>query len=400
MGDVLRQERSLESVTRFTQAAAPWVLCAVMFAVTLLIYSVGRHDPVRDGAMVLCAVVAAAACGLARWRLWPLFWVTGVGVLLFSSWPTAIVASYYVGTRLRHGFHMVLYASAAVMGLLAVPAVYEVFGLRFPLGSDVRLSLTERAISLLPLIAFPLTVGLGINARRQVLAGVRERADRLEREHEARAEQARAAERSRIAREMHDVVAHKVSLMVMQAGALEVEARDTEAARTAALIGDTGRGALTDLRAVLGVLRSAAVNDRLAPPPLLSDLDRLLEQSRSVGMIVDRHDQGVVRPLGAAAERAAYRIVQEALTNAHRHAQGAATSVVLSYRPDGLEVTVRNTTPATGPVVPSWPGGGLGLLGLRERLELIGGRFDFGPRPDGGFGVRAFIPDTSAGDVT
>jgi signal transduction histidine kinase len=187
---------------------------------------------------------------------------------------------------------------------------------------------------------------------------------------------------------MHDVVAHRVSLMVLHAGALEVNSPDEHTAAAAALIRTTGREALADLRDVLGVLRSP--DAALQPQPVLADLDALIEQSRAVGIQVGRRDEGEARPLAAAVQRAAYRVVQEALTNVHKHAVDAATDVVLRYLPGAFEVTVRNATPVQPPG--SLPASGLGLAGLRERVELLGGEFDALRRIDGGFVVTARLP--------
>jgi signal transduction histidine kinase len=227
-----------------------------------------------------------------------------------------------------------------------------------------------------------------VNARRRAVAALRDRAERLEREHHARTEQARAQERTRIAREMHDVVAHRVSLMVLHAGALEVGTDDEGTVEAAALIREIGREALGDLRGVLGVLRSGG--DATAPQPTLADLDRLLDQTRGLGIRVTRRDEGETRPLPELVERTAYRIVQEGLTNVHKHAGDASTDVVLRYLPAGFEVAVRNG-PAPPPVDPL-PGAGLGLSGLRERVGLLGGEFEARREPDGGFGVVARLP--------
>jgi signal transduction histidine kinase len=238
------------------------------------------------------------------------------------------------------------------------------------------------------MLGLPLVAGLWVRARRQVLDGMREQAGQLLREQVLRADQARDQERARIAREMHDVVAHRVSLMVLHAGALEVGAPDVRTAEAAALIGGVGREALTNLREVLGVLRSP--DPVRGPQPTLADLDRLLDQSRALGIVVNRHDEGEARPLPPTAERTAYRVVQEALTNVHKHAGNAETDVHLRYRPAELEILIRNR-PAGG-ADGDLPGSGWGLVGLRERVELVGGRLEAGPRHEGGFQVLAEIP--------
>jgi signal transduction histidine kinase len=191
---------------------------------------------------------------------------------------------------------------------------------------------------------------------------------------------------------MHDVVAHKISLLVLHAGALEVSTPDDTTRETAALLRSIGREALVNLREVLGVLRSPyhAADAALAPQPVLGDLDRLLDQSRTAGVPVTRHDEGDVRALPPTAERTAYRVVQEALTNIHKHAGNAAAQVTLRYLSGHLEVTVRNgpTERRSEPM----PGSGTGLVGLRERVELLGGTLEACRQSDGGFEVHARIP--------
>ncbi|WP_242614394.1 sensor histidine kinase [Actinomadura roseirufa] len=383
------RDRTLEAAARLTDRLAPWALGSVLAAFTLLDYSAGRHGAAEDLAIALFAAGAGGAAATARRRRWPLFAVTAVGAFLFSCWPAFLVASYYAATTTRRGAHLAAFAGTAAAALLAVPVAADILGTGLVLGPEDRMSAGDRVFSVLFLVGLPLAVGLWINARRQVLAALAERAGRLEREQAARAEQARAAERARIAREMHDVVAHKVSLVVLHAGALQSDAADEDTRRAADLIRATGREALANLREVLGVLRAAHAEPR-TPPPALSDLERLLAQSRAAGLTVRRRDEGAARPLPDAAERAAYRVVQEALTNVHKHAAGAAAEVVLRHRPGHLEVTVHNGPAEAAPDLP--PGGGLGLAGLRERLALLGGTLEAGPRPDGGFAVRARVP--------
>jgi signal transduction histidine kinase len=242
-------------------------------------------------------------------------------------------------------------------------------------------------------VGVPVLGGLWIGTRRALIENLRGEAERLQREQHLDAERAKAQERARIAREMHDVVAHRVGLMVLHAGALEVSLTDPDAVRQAALVRQTGREALEELRQVLGVLRAREDAALLGPQPTLADLDRLVQQSREAGMEVRVAVEGERRRLPATVERTAYRLVQEALTNVHKHAAGAATEVGVRYTGQGLTVTVHNARPAGGPSLrPALAGGGHGLLGLRERVTLLGGTFQAGPRLDGGFEVCASIP--------
>ena len=238
--------------------------------------------------------------------------------------------------------------------------------------------------------------GSYVGVRRDLVAALRERAVRAEQEQEQRADQARLGERARIAREMHDVVAHKVSLIALHAGALEVQSAPTaeQVGITAGLIRTTAHEAMEDLRKVLGVLRAAdGDGSDLAPPPRLDDLVRVVEASRAAG--VQAELVVAVGDLPDELARAAHRIVQEALTNVHKHARGAATSVTISGgEADGVTVEVVNRRPvAAGALL---PGSGSGLVGLEERVVLLGGAFDAEPTPDGGWRVRAWLPWTPA----
>ena len=245
-------------------------------------------------------------------------------------------------------------------------------------------------------IVVPTILGLWIGTRRLLVANLRERADQLEREQHLMAERAAADERTRIAREMHDVVAHRVSLMVVHAGGLEVAANDPVVVETAGVIRTTGREALAELRSVLGVLRSGGHDAPTAPQPMLTDLGELVSGWRMAGMAVRLTVTGQVRPLPAGTERTAYRVVQEALTNAARHAPGAAVDIRLRHGERALHVMVVNDpgkpTAAPAPVPP----GGFGLVGLRERLSLADGTLDSGAMPGGGWRVQASIPISEA----
>ncbi|MDH6676161.1 signal transduction histidine kinase [Rhodococcus sp. LBL1] len=240
-------------------------------------------------------------------------------------------------------------------------------------------------------------LGAYIGLRRKHLEGLHERVRHAEAEREVRAAQARLAERSRIAREMHDVVAHKVSLIALHAGALQVTAAPDAARvhRSAELIADTARAALTDLRSVLGVLRDSSDEDHPDPPqPRLVDLPALVAASREAGIpIAENISADLGSPAPSVLALAAYRVTQEALTNIHKHAAGASTTVEIHGRPGGsLTIEVVNSAPAD-PATPSGlTGSGAGLVGLRERVGLASGTLEHGPTPDGGWRVFASSP--------
>jgi signal transduction histidine kinase len=229
--------------------------------------------------------------------------------------------------------------------------------------------------------------------RRGFYAALEERAARLERERDAQAQIAAAAERARIARELHDVVAHNVSVMVVQAdGASYALDADPERARQAlGAIAATGRQALAEMRSLLGVLRSAGdITAELEPQPGIEQLTGLLEQARASGLLVSFTVEGVPRPLPPSAALTAYRVVQESLTNARKHGGPTVTAAVtLRFCEDGVAVTV--TDDGKGTADPA-DGLGHGLIGMRERVELFGGTVSAGPRPGGGYRVAATLP--------
>lgn len=230
--------------------------------------------------------------------------------------------------------------------------------------------------------------------RADQIAALAERVRAAEADREQRDREAAALERSRIARELHDVIAHSVSVMVRQAEAGRyVSAKDPAAAATAlATIADTGREALTDMRILLGVLRADTGPAATAPQPTLDDLPDLIRRVRDSGQAVRLRVDGTPRPLNRASQLAAYRLVQEALTNVVKHAgPDAETEVVLSWAPRRLRLQVSNTGSSTLPAADGSPGGG-GLRGMAERVQLAGGRLHAGPGPTGGFQVEAEIP--------
>jgi signal transduction histidine kinase len=235
--------------------------------------------------------------------------------------------------------------------------------------------------------------GRAVRARALLTEELHEAAIRAEEAHASEAQRAMAEERRRIAREMHDVVAHSVSVMVVQAGgARRIIDRDPDrAAQAAAQIEYAGRAALVEMRRLLGLLHAGeGETGALAPQPSLAELDALVDRSRAAGLPVEVRVLGERRPLPAGIDLAAYRIVQEALTNTLKHAGAAPTEVHLRWGEDELELeildrggdgTARNGT-----------GGGHGLVGMAERVRLYGGELEAGPRPAGGFRVRARLP--------
>ncbi len=262
-------------------------------------------------------------------------------------------------------------------------------------GAIDRILLATVLFSGTALVAWVL--GDSMRYRRAYLTSLEDRAARLERERDAQAQIAAAAERARIARELHDVIAHNVSVMVVQAdGAGYALHRDPDRAGQAlAAISRTGRQALAEMRRLLGVLRSDDQPAELAPQPGLDQLRELLDQAREAGMSVSFTLEGPARPLPEGAELAAYRVVQESLTNTRKHGgMAAAAAVTLRYERDGLLLQV--TDDGLG-AASAGEGPGHGLAGMRERVEMYGGTMRAGPLAGGGYQVTARLPDAGAG---
>jgi signal transduction histidine kinase len=286
--------------------------------------------------------------------------------------------------------------SGLIGGLCAAPLAQ----LTWP--ADGKDSLGRVLVVLFQMVPFALAWVLGdsLRTRRAYLDQLEERAARLEREREAQSQVAVAAERARIARELHDVVAHNVSVMVVQAdGAAYVLDTAPEQAKNALeTISGTGRQALAEMRRLLGVLRTGEQREsgEYVPQPDVRQLDELIERVRTAGLPVDFKVEGTPRPLPSGVELTAYRIVQEALTNARKHGgPQVGASVRLVYFDDGLGLLVEDD----GKGAPhemyedgGADGRGQGMIGMRERVGMVGGTLDAGPRPGGGFRISALLP--------
>jgi signal transduction histidine kinase len=258
-------------------------------------------------------------------------------------------------------------------------------------------SWTVTPVGLLSTIG-PAVVVLYLNARKELLRSLRDRAERAEREKHLMAEQARFEERRRLAAEMHDVLTHGLSLMVLQAGALGVTSTDPDVRKAAEDIRTAGAGALDELRDLVGVLNSdpaEADERRLAPVGAAPAPDPAepARESTAAGLPVELDVTGERSVMSPTIARTVHRIVQEALTNTRKHAPGADVRVRLRYRPEGVSVRVRNSAPASPPDdVLAGSGSGLGLTSLGHRVDLVGGTLTTGPTGDGGYEVAAELP--------
>ncbi|HEY9288037.1 MAG TPA: histidine kinase, partial [Candidatus Dormibacteraeota bacterium] len=230
--------------------------------------------------------------------------------------------------------------------------------------------------------------------RRAYVAALEERASRLERDRRVDRQLAADEERARIARELHDVVAHDVSVIAIQTGAARTvqQSQPAAAAEALTLIEDTARKTLVELSQLLGVLRKIDANGaQRAPQPGLDQLPRLVEEIRAAGLQVEYRVDGMPQALPPAIDLSAYRIVQEATTNVLKHAHAQHLEIAIGYRPREIQLRIRDD--GSGP--PRGGGGGHGLVGMRERVALFGGQLSAEPRPGGGFEVLATLPTTA-----
>ncbi|WP_433545037.1 sensor histidine kinase [Streptomyces sp. CA-294286] len=329
---------------------------------------------------------ALACCALWLRRRWPLGVagaLTALSVFSPASSGAAAVALFVV----------TVHRPFRIAGRFVVAAVGAGL-LQTALRPDPSMSFRAAAVAGLVVTLLVVSWAMFVRARRQLVVSLRERARRAEVEAGLRAEQAQRLAREAIAREMHDVLAHRLTLLSVHAGALEFrpDAPPAQVARAAGVIRDSAHEALQDLREIIGVLRSPHAGDEHRPQPTFATLDALVAESRQAGMEVVL-DNGVADPgaVPASVGRTVYRIAQEGLTNARKHAPGAEVAVTVSGRPgDGLTVEVRN--PAPEGEAPAVPGSGQGLIGLTERAALAGGRLGHGHAEDGGFRVTAWLP--------
>ncbi|SBT42030.1 sensor histidine kinase [Micromonospora auratinigra] len=348
------------------------------------------------GWSVLCAAPVVAR----RVAPWPAVGaaVASLAVLVpLGHSPATQGLAFVVLTYTMAAYRPARPAAAAAL-LIWLPVV--VANLLVPPAGAVEIGPAYLVLNNVLIAAVAYAVGRAVRARRQSTRMLRERARIAEATQRSLAEQAVADERRRIARELHDVVAHQVSVMgVLATGARRVLRRDPDAADEAmATVEETGRATLRELRRLLDVLRTdAEPAAELAPQPGLTGVEALVEQVREAGLAVTLRVDGGPAPVQEGVALAVYRVVQEALTNALKHAGPATALVRLTWTADALAVEVTDT--GRGPA-PAADRVGHGLVGMRERVALYGGVLRTGPRPGGGFRVYARIPlDDSAGTV-
>lgn len=362
---------------------------AVLLDVVLILLAAGTglwrdlvFDPSRVRMLALptwsyAAAQVLGALTLVARRRWPVrvVWVNAV-LCLVSPTQAAYVAVYSLGA----------YARRTVP---AVPAFVVLLGF-WALGAQ-QWRLTDPVTSLV-LLCGGLLIGLWVRARRALVDSLTERAVRAERERVLSTELALARDRARLAADVHDTVGHWISLMVLQAGALNVSSRDADTRRAAGTIEAYGGQAITELRDVLQQRRTDDETTVAQEPPAAAPpLAELLARARQGGLVVTCHHQGTP-PDHDSTSSVVYRVVQECLTNATRHAAGATVEVVLEHRPGATVVEVTNSRPHTSPAPSAEGSAGTGLIGLRQRVGLLGGRLEARHLDGGGFRVRAVLP--------
>ncbi len=401
-------QRDAHGGTDIPRSLRDWVVDIMLFGFALLAgvgHLFANHREVGASLFVLDATVGLPCC-LLVWvrRRHPLAvgWIAvACSTVSEAAGGAAIVALFTVAVHCQPRRTLQL-AGLSALSAVTCALIYT---------SHSRFNYGTFAFWLIVTIA---VVGFGwfVRARRELLLSLRERAQRAEDEQHLRVREAQLAERARIAREMHDVLAHRISLLSVHAGALEFNpgASPEEIARAAGVIRVSAREAQEELREVIGVLRAGSEFDDLQPPqPTIGDLERLVEESRAAGMDVSFRDGLADHSLSPILGRTVYRVVQEALTNARKHAPGEVVTVTLDGdRASGVRVevvnrpwvgqatTARDGHPArahddgsdgTGHV-----GSGTGLVGLAERVTLVGGALLSEPLAGGGFRLRATLP--------
>ncbi|WND34140.1 histidine kinase [Streptomyces sp. BB1-1-1] len=374
------------------RTARDWIVDFTCFLLAVVIGLLAadtlQDEPDLSPAMeVADQVVGALACA-AVWlrRRWPVgLAVAMLPVSLVSATAGGAVLASLFTLAVHRPFRYVAWTGGASLAL--VPLYYW---MRPEPGLPYLASLVIALLLAVAVIGW----GLLVRSKRQLLLSLHDRARRAETEARLRAEQAQRLAREAIAREMHDVLAHRLTLLSVHAGALEFrpDAPREDVARAAGVIRESAHDALQDLREIIGVLRAGESDDAGRPQPTLAALEALVAESREAGMKVALAGR-VTDPAAVPASvgRTAYRIAQEALTNARKHAPGTEVTVSVTGAPgDGLAMSVRNAPPEGE--APHVPGSGQGLIGLTERATLAGGTLEHGPTPEGGFEVRARLP--------
>ena len=355
---------------------AATILGLSLFAATLGPEPVDRRDP--DAFAFLLIVLGCVPLMFRRRAALPVLWIVCASAIAYAAfgYPDNLVVSLVLATYTAAS----LEPRERVRTLVAPVAL--VAGIAAQLAAQTGFNWLEVVGGVTFSVAIPIAVGRAVFNRRR----------RLREDRERMAHDAVVQERARIARELHDVVAHAMSVMIVQAGAARtvVERDPGEAARALRRIEDTGRFGMAEMRRLIGVLKAGDEEAELMPQPGLAQLDQLLETVRSAGLPVEAVTEGTPRPLPPGVELTAYRVVQEGLTNVLKHAGGAHARATVRYEEDAIAVEVADD--GRGAVVDPNGTPGHGLLGMRERVAVFDGTLETGARAGGGFVLRARIP--------
>jgi signal transduction histidine kinase len=371
------------------------VLLAVVLA-TGAIAAVALHlpagTPLRVAAVAAAAVAAATVA--ARRRAPAASVAVAIGAIALLARTDAAADETLPGLAALLGFYL-LGRTAQRRRRVLVDGALLAGGMATVALSPRQPTVIDLAVTWALFVGIPFAAGRTIESRTRRTRELTANAERLRREQESRARRAAAEERTRIARELHDVIAHSLSVMVIQtAAAGRVAASDPAAARRAlASVQTSGRSALLELRQMIGVLRHGDVELAATAAPGLGQLDLLAQRARLAGLPVELQVLGPRRSLPDDLDLVAFRIVQEALTNTLKHARPAHAQVTVTFAPTALELEICDDGDTDGEAPnPDASGGGHGLVGMRERVTLYGGQLSAGRRPSGGFRVHARIP--------
>ncbi|MEN3306025.1 MAG: hypothetical protein V7603_2227 [Micromonosporaceae bacterium] len=382
-------------------AAHRWALdTAVVLAVFLMfcLPDLAHDQPHPDGPITFTQRPLPEILLLQAGLLIPLWWRRRAPLLAFHAVVAVFLVQWAAGILLRADAALLVAVYSLVLhGRLrrlhwAAPALIVAFVLAV-LRLSATLSVWDVMFFLTSVGVAATALGFAVRIRRAQLAALRDRAVQLEIERDQRSKLAAATERTRVAREMHDIVGHSLSVIITLAdgGAYAADAAPERGKEALRLIGDTGRRSLAELRRMLGVLREQTEEPNLSPQPGIADLEPLCHRIRAAGPQVEYQSTGELDALDLGVQLATYRIVQEALTNTLKHA-GPHTRVHLALRIDGtwLRILVRDTGPPGAADRPARPAEqGHGLIGMRERAALYGGTVAVGPAPGGGWSVAA-----------
>lgn len=382
-------------MSRLGQIARGWwfdIVIVVLAGAAVLEVAIGRDDRDAPETTLWFCIPAAAVVvlGLLARRRFPF----GAPA---AFWLLAAAISFVDGRLIPYpaGLYLAGVLAAFMLGNLRDPVLARV-GLAIVLGSMATIILNKPGHSPGQLVFIPLLFGIAwlagfaLNARAEQADAAEARAAQAERERETAARIAVAEERARIARELHDIVAHAVSVMVLQVGAVRHKLPEELADESDALRGveQAGRTALAEMRRLLAAMRDDGDDLELVPQPGLDSVGTLVADVERAGLPVTLHVEGEETPLPRAIDLSAYRIVQEALTNTLKHAHARRADVTLRYAPDELRIEVRDDGTGGG----STNGTGYGLVGVRERVKIYGGTMTAGAVPGGGFVLDATLP--------